>query len=125
MFRSVQMDFIMGEVQGHLLKLMFHLYVVKYGVKIGKTWQDYVVLLCSARSVALTEVCALLIRTLIFPNLSCVCFTTLLTKASLSELIYIDLKNENLNTICFLNSSLAFSRFLMLISLTIDCPSLA
>lgn len=119
------MDFIMGEVQGHLLKLMFHLYVVKYGVKIGKTWQDYVVLLCSARSVALTEVCALLIRTLIFPNLSCVCFTTLLTKASLSELIYIDLKNENLNTICFLNSSLAFSRFLMLISLTIDCPSLA
>lgn len=60
-----------------------------------------------------------------FPNLPYACFTTLLTKASLSALIYIDLKNKDLNVICFLNSSLAFSSFVLLISLIIDCPSLA
>lgn len=119
------MDLIMGEVQGCLLKLMFPSLCSKIRCKDWKTWQDSIVLLCSARSISLTEVCALLITTLIFPNLPYACFTTLLTKASLSALIYIDLKNENLNAICFLNSSLAFSRFLMLISLIIDCPSLA
>lgn len=48
MFRSVQMDFIMGEVQGRLLKLIFHLLCRKIRRKDWKTWQDYVVLLCSA-----------------------------------------------------------------------------
>lgn len=60
------MDLIMGEVQGCLLKLMFHLLCRKIRRKDWKIWQDYVVLLCSARSILLTEVCALLIRTLIF-----------------------------------------------------------
>lgn len=42
MFRSVQMDLIMGEVLGRLLKLMFHLLCSKIQRKDWKTWQDYV-----------------------------------------------------------------------------------
>lgn len=60
------MDLIMGEVQGYL-RLMIHLLCSKIRRKDWKTWQDYVVLLCSARSIPLTEICALLIRTSIFP----------------------------------------------------------
>ncbi len=95
------MDFIMGEVQGRLLKLIFHLLCRKIRRKDWKTWQDSIVLLCSARSILLTEVCALLIRTLIFPNLPYACFTTLIIKTSLFAQIYIDLKNKNLNAACF------------------------